>query len=101
MNHDLYVNKRWRKLRARVLRKAKYQCQWAKRYDKRLEATEVHHIYPVEDYPEYAFCKWNLIALSKHWHNAMHDRKTNKLTALGKELMRRTKPPEKQSPPAV
>ena len=52
----------------------------------------VHHIYPVDEYPEYAYCLWNLISLSQSMHNTLHDRNTNKLTAEGVALMRRTKP---------
>ena len=89
-------NKRWQRLRARVLREAEYRCQYAKRYGKRVQASHVHHIWPVDDWPEYAYQRWNLIALSQEAHNAMHDRRTGKLTDLGEQLRRRTIPP---SPP--
>lgn len=88
-----YKSPRWLRLRASVLRAAGYRCQWSKRYGKRVEATHVHHIWPAEDYPEYAFCRWNLIALSQGAHNAMHDRSTGKLTEAGEALRRRTRPP--------
>ena len=88
-----YKSPRWLRLRASVLRAAGYRCQWSKRYGKRVEATHVHHIWPVEDYPEYAFCRWNLIALSQGAHNAMHDRATGKLTEAGESLRRKTRPP--------
>ena len=88
-----YKSPRWLRLRASVLRAAGYRCQWSKRYGKRVEATHVHHIWPAEDYPEYAFCRWNLIALSQGAHNAMHDRATGKLTEAGEALRRRTRPP--------
>ena len=88
-----YDSPRWRRLRERVLRKAGYRCQWAKRYGKREQATTAHHIWPAEDYPEYAYCLWNLIALSASAHDAMHDRKTRKLTAAGLRWKARTPPP--------
>lgn len=88
-----YESKRWKRLRASVLRAAGYRCQWLKRYGRRAEATHVHHIWPAEDYPEYAWCRWNLIALSHEAHNMMHDRVTGRLTAAGESLRRRTIPP--------
>jgi hypothetical protein len=55
-------------------------------------ATVVHHIWPAEDYPEYAYCLWNLVSLSASAHDAMHDRDTRKLTALGLSWKNRTPP---------
>lgn len=86
-------NKRWRALRARVLREDRYLCQEAARYGKVAEAEVVHHIWPTEDYPEYAYCRWNLVSLSVEAHNRMHDRFTHKLTPLGEAWRRRTIPP--------
>ena len=88
-----YNSPRWHRLRARVLRKAGHRCQYAKRFGRREEATHVHHIWPAEDYPEYAWCEWNLIALSLASHNAMHDRVTGRLSPIGDALRRRTVPP--------
>lgn len=92
------MSRRWLRLRAAVLRDVIRRdgaaiCQWSKRYGKRVEATHVHHIWPAEDYPQYAWEKWNLIALSQEAHNAMHDRRTGKLSAIGEQLRRRTIPP--------
>lgn len=69
-----------------------YKCQIAKRYGRTEEATVVHHIYPADTYPEYAWCDWNLISVSLATHNKLENRKTGELTELGKQLMRRTKP---------
>ena len=88
-----YTSPRWRRLRERVLRRAGYRCQWAKRYGRREEATVAHHIWPADQFPDFAWCEWNLIALSQASHNAMHDRATGKLTAAGENLRRRTIPP--------
>lgn len=88
-----YKAARWLRLRESVLREAGYQCQWSKRYGRRVQAQHVHHIWPAEDWPEYAWCRWNLIALSHEAHNAMHDRTTGRLTAQGEALRRRTIPP--------
>ena len=97
-----YNSRRWKKLRAAVLREAVAKdgapiCQYLKRYGRRVEATHVHHIWPVEDFPEFAFERWNLIALSQEAHNMMHDRTTGKLTAVGENLRRRTIPPSSRS----
>ena len=92
-----YQSPRWLRLRASVLRGAGYRCQYAKRFGRREEATHVHHIWPAEDYPQYAWCRWNLIALSQASHNAMHDRVTGRLTAAGESLRRRTIPPGSSS----
>lgn len=86
-------NSRWRRLRQRALNRDGHWCQEEKRYGRRVPATTVHHIWPAEDYPEYAYCLWNLISLSQASHDAMHDRKTRKLTTLGLRWKNRTPPP--------
>ena len=90
-------NHRWRRLRALALRRDGYRCQLAARYGRSVEATHVHHIWPAEDFPEYAYCLWNLVSLSLASHDAMHDRTTGRLSPLGEDLRRRTIPP---GPPA-
>lgn len=67
-------------------------CQASKRYGRTEPATTVHHIFPYEHYPELAYEDWNLISLSHKMHNAMHDRESHELTALGKALQERTRP---------
>ncbi len=69
-------------------------CVWisigtrvAAMYGRAEEATTVHHIYPAETYPEYAWCDWNLISVSQGSHNKLENRKTGELTALGRQLM--------------
>lgn len=87
-----YKCKRWRDLAARAMRRDGYKCQLSARYGRSVEAEMVHHIYPVDQYPEYGYCLWNLISLSNAEHNKLHDRDTGELTAAGVALMRRTKP---------
>lgn len=87
------TNRRWQRLRQQALRRDGHRCQEAKRYGQIAEATTVHHIWPAEDYPEFAYCLWNLISLSGAAHDAMHDRKTRKLTAAGLRWRNRTPPP--------
>lgn len=79
------------------MRRDGYICQLSKRYGKRVPAEVVHHIYPVDEYPEYALCLWNLVSLSRAAHNRLHDRENDSLTPEGVALMRRTKkPPQKR-----
>ena len=87
-----YFDKKWKYLAAKAMRRDGYTCQISKRYGKRVPAEVVHHIYPVDEYQEYAYCLWNLISLSRSAHNKLHDRENNKLTAEGVALMRRTNP---------
>lgn len=89
-----YKSMRWERLRAQVMRRDGYRCQLSKRYGKSVPADLVHHIYPVDEFPEYAFEPWNLIAVSRAAHNKLHDRDSDKLTAEGVALMRRTIPPK-------
>lgn len=91
-------NKRWRQLRERALSRDGYLCQESKRYGKRVDAEVVHHIWPAEQWPEYAYCLWNLVSLSGAAHDAMHDRATGKLTAKGESWRRRTIPPPPWGP---
>lgn len=86
-------NKRWRRLRELALARDGELCQESLRYGKTVTATEVHHIWPAEEYPEYAYCLWNLVSLSKAKHDAMHERLTRRLTPLGESWRRRTIPP--------
>lgn len=81
-------------MRRIVLRLDGYRDRIAARYGRNVEANTVHHIYPVEYYPEYAWEIWNLIAVSEQTHNKLHIRDTHELTEEGKRLMRRTKPGE-------
>ena len=86
-------NRRWQRLRQQALRRDGHRCQKSKRYGKIVAADTVHHIWPAEDYPEYAYCLWNLVSLSAAAHDTMHDRKTRKLTAAGLRWKNRTPPP--------
>ena len=86
-------NRRWIKPREKILRREGYLCRECKRYGRLVEATTVHHVWPAEDYPENAYCEWNLLSLCDESHEKMHHRKTRKLTALGEHWRRKTSPP--------
>lgn len=85
-----YQSSRWVKKREKIMRRDGYMCQYFKRLGKMRPADTVHHIFPRELFPEYAWEDWNLIALSNEAHNKMHHRDSHDLTAAGQELMWRT-----------
>ncbi len=87
---EFYLDPKWRRKRAAILRRDGYIDQVQKRYGKTIEATIVHHIFPLEEYPEYRLEDWNLVSVSLGTHNKLHDRETNELTEVGAELLRRT-----------
>lgn len=87
-----YYGSKWKKKSKKILKLDGYLCQVSKWYGRRETATIVHHIYPAELYPEYAWEDWNLISVSKAGHNKLENRKTGELTKLGRQLMRRTIP---------
>ncbi len=84
-----HKSKQWERKRLAILRRDRYLCQEAKRYGRSEPAKVVHHIYPVEQYPELAYTDWNLISLSEANHNKMHDRMTGEVTELGKQWQER------------
>ena len=86
-----YESRKWKRKRENILRRDGYQCQESKRYGKYAEATTVHHIYPLEEYPELAFVDWNLISMSAAQHDRMHDRTTGKITEAGLHWQRKRK----------
>lgn len=85
-----YKSKRWRRMRQSVLRRDGYLCQVSLRYGKHVEADTVHHIFPVDRFPEFQWETWNLISLAGYVHNRMHVRDSQELTEEGRRLMERT-----------
>lgn len=73
-----YKSNKWKKKRESILRRDKYICRECVRYGKACEATEVHHIKHVDEFPEYAFENDNLISLCKACHNKKHPEKGSK-----------------------
>lgn len=78
-----YKEKKWRRKRKNILQRDEYKCQEAKRYGQYEEASTVHHIYAIEEYPELSYVDWNLISVSDKRHDTFHDRVTGKLTDKG------------------
>ena len=86
---NIYKTRKWLRTRERVLRRDEYMCRECRRYGKSTPATTVHHIYPIEQYPEWRLMSWNLISLCHECHNKMHDRNTGELSELGKRWVER------------
>lgn len=81
-----YDTKKWKRLREAVLRRDAYMDQMELRGGRRISADTVHHIFPADMYPEYRFCPWNLISLSKRNHELMHNRTLGTLSNIGRRL---------------
>lgn len=88
-----YKSRRWKILRASILRRDAYQCRECRRYGKAVQADTVHHVYPAQPYPQWAWAPWNLLSLCFACHNAMHDRDGELLTDKGLAWCRRVSPP--------
>ncbi len=58
-------------------------CQESRRFGRTKPAEMIHHIYPLEEYPELALEDWNLISLANTVHNTFHDRNSNKIIGRG------------------
>lgn len=84
-----YKSSKWKRKRETILRRDEYQCRQCKRYGKVTPANTVHHIYPLEQYPELALVSANLISLCNPCHEQMHDRLSGELTQLGQEWVSR------------
>lgn len=79
-----YTSKRWRRKRIAILKRDSFMCRESKRFGNTTPANTVHHIYPIELYPELAFQNWNLISMAGNVHNTFHDRTTNEIINGGK-----------------
>lgn len=87
-----YGSSKWKKKREHILRLDGYKDRIELRYGRTVEAQIVHHIYPSDEYPQWAWCDWNLISVSKATHNKLENRTSNRLTALGQALQDSTEP---------
>ena len=57
------------------------------RYGVLKQAEMVHHIFPVDAFPEYQYELWNLISVTKYTHNQLHDKETDLLSKKGIDLL--------------
>lgn len=89
-----YYGSKWKKKRKHILRLDGYVCQVSRMYGRTEEATVVHHIYPADMYPEWAWEDWNLISVSMATHNRLENRQTGELTEEGLRLQQMIRPGE-------
>lgn len=90
---SFYKTTGWKDKREKILRRDNYLCQECKRYGRTTAASTVHHIIPLNwcllFNKALALFSINLVSLCDQCHNKMHDRETNRLTALGLEWVKR------------
>ncbi len=90
-----YGSAKWKKKRKRILKLDGYKDRVAAMYGRTLEGNMVHHIYPADEYPQWAYDDWNLITVNKQiTHNKLENRKTGELTEKGRMLQHFIKPYE-------
>lgn len=90
----MYHNNNWKTKRKYILTRDQFLDQELLRYGKHVQADTVHHIFPIEFYPELKYVDWNLISLSRQTHNGMHIRNKKQhgnLTPKGIALQQRYK----------
>lgn len=81
--NPFYKSRKWKRKRETTLRHYDYECQEARQYGKTEQAETVHHIYPLEEYPELALVGWNLLPITNKAHNTFHDRTNDKVIGRG------------------
>lgn len=91
MEYDAWYDQpKWKRVRKSALMRDRYMDKEKARFGIFRPAEVVHHIFPKNEFPEYAFELWNLISLSRKTHMQMHHQETMELTEMGKDLLRRT-----------
>lgn len=75
MENFNYTNPKWRHKQKAILKRDGYQCRECRKYGRAREAKIVHHIKPVEDFPELAYEDSNLESLCIVCHNKKHPEK--------------------------
>lgn len=85
---QFYKSNKWVALRNTALIRDKYMCQCCKANNKMVNATCVHHIFPIEHYPDYKYELWNLMSLCDKCHDEMHNHYTGELSKKGMLFLR-------------
>ena len=85
---QFYKTNKWVALRNTALIRDKYMCQCCKANNKAVNATCVHHIFPIERYPDYKYELWNLMSLCDKCHDEMHNHYTGELSKKGMLFLR-------------
>jgi 5-methylcytosine-specific restriction endonuclease McrA len=70
-----YKTRKWERKRAEILERDNHECQRCKRNGGYAKAECVHHIKPIEQYPELALVDENLESLCFACHNIEHPEK--------------------------
>ena len=70
--NPFYLTTAWRKIRAVALVRDHYLCQYCLQEGRLTTAELVHHIKPIEMYPELALVLDNLVSLCGACHNRVH-----------------------------
>ena len=82
-----YKSSEFRSLRRKVLEQHHYECYNCRARGKIVKAQEVHHVFKVREYPQYALSEFveidgelkrNLIPLCRDCHNKEHRRLNHK-----------------------
>lgn len=81
-----YNTKKWKSKREKILKRDSYKCRECARIGRMVQANPVHHLAPIEEFPEYRLCDFNLISLCNEHHNKCHNRADNSLTEYGIDL---------------
>ncbi len=87
---QFYKSNKWVALRNTALIRDKYMCQCCKANNKNVNATCVHHIFPITHYPDYKYDLWNLMSLCDKCHDEMHNHYTGELSKKGMLFLRMT-----------
>lgn len=82
--NPFYKSKKWKRKRGVIMRHYDYLCQESRKYGMDVAAEAVHHIFPLEEYPELALVNWNLLPVTNKKHNTFHSREDNSITVKGK-----------------
>ena len=70
-----YNDPKWRRKSEQIKCRDGYRCRECRRFGKKRPAEVVHHIKPVEEWPELAYIDANLISLCRKCHNKKHPEK--------------------------
>lgn len=85
-HNRLLTSKVWRHKRKAILERDGHRCAFCGS-----DAVVVHHIFPLDDHPEFCFEDWNLISLCKSCHNRIEVGSAYKgLRGDGLKLLRET-----------
>lgn len=85
---QFYKTNKWVALRKTALIRDKYMCQNCKANNKMINATCVHHIFPIQSYPQFSYELWNLMSLCDKCHDEMHNHYTGELSKKGMLFLR-------------